>query len=206
MRADQIMTTPVVTVRDNAPAREAIALMAQHRVTSLPVLDEGGGIVGMVSEVDLLRHRIAHDPRTHLRATPADSAAPGGVVSDVMTDVVICLSRNADTAEVAEALVDNRIRAVPILEGADLVGIVSRRDLLKTLLRDDTGIAADVQERLDSFAGVPGRWRADVAEGCVTIDGPIDADNAERTRHVLDSLARTVPGVVRVTVIARSLR
>jgi CBS domain-containing protein len=205
MRADQIMSTPVVTVPYTAPAREAIALMAEHHVTSLPVLDEDGDIVGMVSEIDLLRQRIAHDPRTHLRGTPADNATPGARVSDVMTDVVICLSRNTDTADVAEALVDNRIRAIPIIEGADLVGIVSRRDLLKTLLRDDTGIAAEVQERLDAYSGVPGRWQAHVAQGCVTIDGAIDAQGADRTRRVLDSLSRTVPGVVRVTVTARSL-
>jgi CBS domain-containing protein len=197
MRAEQIMTSPVHTVRDDRPAREAIAIMAEHRVTSLPVLDEDGEIVGMVSEIDVLRNRLAHDPRAHLRGAPPDDRDPGALVRDVMTESVVCLSGKADAADVAEVLVTNRIRAVPIIEGGELVGIVSRRDLLRTLLRDDTAIAADVQERLDAYAEESGRWRASVRDGTVTIGGKVADD---RVRRVLDSLARTVPGVVRVHI------
>jgi CBS domain-containing protein len=109
--------------------------------------------------------------------------------------VVICAPENADTADLAELLVDNRVRALPILRGGDLVGIVSRRDVLRTLLRDDSAIRAEVQERLDAYAGELGHWRVTVDAGVVSVHGPFDDD---RQRHAVEALTRTVPGVVRV--------
>lgn len=194
MRASEIMTRDVVTVRVGTTVREAIALLAEHRITSLPVLDEDGNVVGIVSEVDLLRDRMPHDPRAHLRPS-ADRPDPARRVGEVMTDTVVCLSENADTADLAELLVDNNVRAVPIISGAELVGIVSRRDVLRTLLRDDTGIRADVIERLDAYAGRADRWRVAVEQGVVTVAGHFDDP---RQRSTVDALVRTVGGVVRV--------
>lgn len=196
MKAAEIMTSPVVTVTPDRPAREAIALLAEHEFTSLPVVDEDGEVIGIVSEIDLLRTRMPHDPRAHLRRQ-RDSADPPQTVGDVMSDAVICLSEQADAADLAEVLVDNRIRAVPILRGGDLVGIVSRRDVLRTLLRDDTAIRADVRERLAAYAGEPDRWEVRVADGVVSVHGPY-ADDHER--GAVTNLAATVPGVVRVHV------
>ena len=88
-----------------------------------------------------------------------------------------------------------RVRAVPIVDGARLVGIVSRRDLLRTLLRDDNAIKSEVTQRLDEYAGKSSRWNVAVEEGVVTIRGHFD-DAAEQ--QIVTVLARTVPGVVRV--------
>lgn len=199
MRAEQIMTTPVATIAASATVHEAIELLTNSGVTSAPVLDESGNVVGIVSEVDLLRGRLAHDPRTQAGPVAPDGDDPPTRVRDVMTEPVVCLSAQTDVAQLAEVLVDNRVRAVPILDGGELVGIVSRRDVLRTLLRTDTSISAEVQERLDAYAGSAGRWVARTEQGTVTIDGAID-DN--RVARVLDLLARTVPGVVRVHVTA----
>lgn len=199
MKASELMATPVITARTDMPVREAAALLAEHAITSLPVLDDDGNVVGMVSEVDLLRSRMPHDPRAHAIGLP-DAAQPPERVGEVMSDVVVCLSENADSADLAEALVDNRIRAVPILRGAELVGIVSRRDLLRTLLRDDTAIAADVRERLAAYAGVPERWHIHAAEGIVTVTGAFASQREQETVH---ALASTVDGVVRVNLRPR---
>jgi len=196
VKAHEIMTTPVVTVTPDHSAREAIALLAEHEFTSLPGVDDDGDVIGIVSEIDLLRARMPHDPRAH--ALPQrDAGDPTRTVGDVMSDVVVCLSENADAADLAEVLVDNRIRAVPILRGGDLVGIVSRRDVLRTLLRDDTAIRSDVRERLAAYAGEPDRWDVRVADGVVTVRGPWADD---RERRAVSNLAATVPGVVRVHV------
>jgi CBS domain-containing protein len=196
MKAGQIMTSPVLTVTRDVPAREAIALLAARGITSLPVVDEDGDVIGIVSEVDLLRRRVPHDPRAHLMPQH-DSGDPPRTVGEVMSDAVVCLSENADAADLAEVLVDNRIRAVPILRGGDLVGIVSRRDVLRTLVRDDEAIRAEVRERLAAYAGEPDRWRVSVADGVVTVSGMwMD----ERDRAAVTNLATTVPGVVRVHV------
>jgi CBS domain-containing protein len=196
MKASDIMSSPAVTATADMSAREAVALLAEHRITSMPVVDDNGDVIGMVSEVDLLRSRVPHDPRSHL-LPQHDRADPPRTVREVMSDAVVCLSENADAADLAQVLVDNRIRAVPILRGGALVGIVSRRDVLRTLLRDDTAIFADVRERLASFAGEPDRWAVTVAEGVVTVHGQF---SSEREIDAVTGLARTVPGVVRVHV------
>ncbi|HEY7008646.1 MAG TPA: CBS domain-containing protein [Jatrophihabitantaceae bacterium] len=195
MKASDIMTRNVVTVRPDTSVREAVALLAKKLITSMPVVDDDHNVIGIVSELDLLRDRMPHDPRAHLRPEYATRPDPARTVRDVMSDVVICAPENADTADLAELLVDNRVRALPILRGGDLVGIVSRRDVLRTLLRDDGAVRAEVQERLDAYAGDFGRWRVDVDAGVVSVHGPFDDD---RQRHVVDALARTVPGVIRV--------
>lgn len=195
MKARDIMTSDVVTIRPQASVREAAALMAQRGVTSLPVLDEDNGIVGIVSEADILRDRMPHDLTAHLRREPDDRADPAAIVGDVMTDTAICLSENADLADVAEVLVDNRVRAIPIVRGADLVGIVSRRDVLRTLLRDDAAIKAEVHERLGIYAGASDRWHVEVEDGVVTVRGHFDD---ARQEQVVSGLARSVNGALRV--------
>jgi len=81
---------------------------------------------------------------------------------------------------------------VPVVTGSRLLGIISRRDLLRTLIRGDDTIAAEVHSRLDHYAGHHGRWSVSVNDGVVTIGGRFD-DEAER--QVVSVLARTVSGV-----------
>ncbi len=195
MRAGEIMTRAVVTVQTDTSVQQAAALMAEHAITSLPVLDEDDRVVGIVSEADVIRDRMPHDPRSHLRAEPHEQPDPARHVREVMTPVVYCLGENADVADLAAVMLDNGVRAVPIVDGGRLVGIVSRRDLLRTLLREDAAIGSDVIHRLDDYAGERGRWEVAVDDSVVTISGPFD-DDAQR--DIVTVLARTVPGVIRV--------
>ncbi len=195
MRADEIMTRSVVTVRPGTPVRQAAALMAEHGITSLPVLDEDDRVVGIVSEADLLRDRMPHDPRSHLRLESREQPDPARRVEQVMTKVVVCLGENADTADLAAVMLDNNVRAVPIVDGARLVGIVSRRDLLRTLLRDDAAIRSEVTGRLDDYAGEHDRWTVAVDGGVVSVRGRFDDDTQQQ---IVTVLARTVPGVLRI--------
>lgn len=195
MRAGEIMTRSVATVHTDTPVRLAVELMSERCVTSLPVLDEDDRVVGIVSEVDVIRHRMPHDPRSHLRREEHEQSDPARLVRDIMSDMVVCLTENADTADLAALMVDNNVRAIPIVDGARLVGIVSRRDLLRTLIRDDLAIKTDVTRRLDEYAGKSGRWKLAIDEGIVTIRGHFE-DAAQQ--EIVTVLARTVPGVVRV--------
>jgi CBS domain-containing protein len=194
MKASEIMTREVVTVHTATSVRHAATLLTERGITSLPVLDDDERVVGIVSEVDLIRDRMPHDPRSHLRPEAHEQPDPARLVRDVMSDVVVCLGENADVADVAALMLDNNVRAVPIVNGADLVGIVSRRDLLRTLLRDDDAIRTEVTRRLADYAGQSGRWKVDVNDGIVAIRGRFGG----RTEEIATVLARTVPGVVRV--------
>jgi CBS domain-containing protein len=194
MKASEIMTRDVVTVHTATSVRQAATLLTERGITSLPVLDDDERVVGIVSEVDLIRDRMPHDPRSHLRPETHEQPDPARLVRDVMSDVVVCLGENADVADVAALMIDNNVRAVPIVNGAELVGIVSRRDLLRSLLVDDDAIRAEVTGRLADYAGQSGRWKVDVNDGIVAIRGRFDGP----TEEILTVLARTVPGVVRV--------
>jgi CBS domain-containing protein len=188
MQARQIMTSPVVTVHPATSVREAAALLLEHRITAVPVVDDHDELVGMVSEGDLVGDRFGHDPRSQLR--PVEDEPPGPqTVGDVMTTSVVALGPSADAADLAQTMVGSDIRSIPIVEGATVVGIVSRRDLLRTLIRDDDAIRAEVLSRLAVYRESGEAYDVAVDEGAVTIY----TDAGEQQRHA--ALARTVPGV-----------
>lgn len=131
MWASQVMTSPVVTVRTEQSVHEAADVLAEHDIASAPVLDGTGAVVGMFSELDAIRGRLPRDPRSHMIPPAPPQTDPQAVVADVMTDVVVCYPPHTDVAEIAAAMVRLRLRAVPIVDGPDLLGIVSRRDLVR---------------------------------------------------------------------------
>jgi CBS domain-containing protein len=110
-RAGEIMTTPVVTVPPDTPTGEIAETLGRHRISAVPVVDEAGGVVGLVSEYDLL-------------------AKPGLTAREVMTTTVVSVTEDTDIADVRHLLVDRRIRRVPVLAAGRLVGIVSRSDVV----------------------------------------------------------------------------
>jgi CBS domain-containing protein len=193
MQARQIMTTPVITVRPDTTIRDAAALLLEHRITAAPVLDNDGELVGMVSEGDLVVDRFGHDPRSRLR--PVEDEPPGPqTVGEVMSTPVVALGPSADAADLAETMLDADVRSIPIVEGAAVVGIVSRRDLLRTLVRDDDAIRAEIVNRLAGYSETPTRWDVQVTDGAVLLVGETEADDG----RAAVALARTVPGVASV--------
>lgn len=203
MRADEVMTRAVVTVHADDSVQHAAALLTGHGITSVPVLDADGGVIGIVSEIDLIRNRMPHDRRSHLRREGLELEDPARLVRDVMSDMVICLPAAADLADIAELMLCHNVRAVPIVDAAGVIGIVSRRDLLRTLLRKDGDVSVEVCRRLDDYAGTTNRWRVAVTAGVVTVRGHFDDDGQ---REIVTVLARTVPGVSTVHLRRGHLR
>ena len=190
------MTTPVITIDADARVIDAAEQLSANRITSMPVLDADGRLVGMISELDILRGRLAHDPRSHMRRDQHDMPDPDKTVRSVMAPVAVCLTEFADVADIAETMVDGDMRAIPIVDGAShILGIVSRRDLLQTLVRSDETIAAEIRARLGGQPSVPADCAVSVTDGIVTIVGRFQTTSE---REVVDALARTVSGVQRV--------
>lgn len=113
-RVAEIMTAPVVTVEVDRPAGEIADLLRRHRISAVPVVDQAGGVVGLVSEYDLLAKR-------------------GAVARELMTTAVVSVTEDTSIEDVRHLLVDRRIGRVPVLAGGRLVGIVSRGDVVALL-------------------------------------------------------------------------
>jgi len=202
MRARDIMTSPVVTVTRDATVESAAGLMTTHRITALPVVGPRGELIGMVSESDLLWHRVPSDPTAHMRRVlNTDPGRRPATVSEVMAWDPRTARPEADVAEVADLMLRHDVRSVPVVEDDIVVGIVSRRDILRIMVRTDAVLRAEVQHRIDEYADGGSRWTATVSGGVAHIAGEF-ADETERT--VVAVLARTVPGVAAVDVEARA--
>jgi CBS domain-containing protein len=184
MRARDIMTSPAITVTPEVPVRGAAALLVSHGFTALPVVDEDKKIIGVVTEADLLRNGYLEE-------------TGGRTVGEVMTSPSVAMDSGAEASVIARVLVDDRIRCLPIVDGSRVIGVVTRRDLVRALARTDTTVAADVQRVLDIY-GDGRKWTVVVRDG----EAVVGADNPdEETKNVLTALAGSIPGVLRVRVL-----
>jgi CBS domain-containing protein len=195
MRARDIMSSPVYTVGSATPVEEAAETMAARSVTALPVVD-AGLLVGVVSESDLLWHRVPSDPTAHVRRLPdTDPADRPGKVGEIMSVHPVTTTPYADLAEVAEAMLEHDVRSMPVLADNVVVGIISRRDIVRAMVRSDEVLTREVQHRLDEYADGRPRWTATVQGGTARITGDFGDDTEQA---VVAVLARTVPGVAAV--------
>jgi CBS domain-containing protein len=212
MQASDIMTHEVVSVRHDAPLEEVIQVMLTHRVSGLPVVDDGA-VVGMLSENDLLRRpEMGTQRRRHHwlqlfssgEAQAADYVRTHGLTAgEVMTSNVVSVNETTDVEEIAELLESRGIKRVPVLRSGKLVGIVSRADLLRSLgsrLRakpqaGDREIRAAVLAELSrhpSWAPRPAQLSVSVQDGVVHYWGTV---RSTAQRQAMIVAAERVAGV-----------
>ena len=124
------------------------------------------------------------------------------VVADVMSTDVLTVDPWVDVADVEQLMRSSGFRSLPVVESdAGVVGIVSRRDLMRALDRTDAQIAADVRAELAEFAG-RGRWDVTVDDGVVVLGDPYEYPDEQ---HAAVVVAAGVPGVVDVRVVPAGL-
>jgi CBS domain-containing protein len=191
MRAKDLMTYPVITVRPETPAKEAARLLASHGFTALPVVDVDDIVVGIVSEADLIRGRVLPDPRSLIDDNPPAPPEPAAAtVAGVMTANPVVVALTADAVVLTKLMLDRHLRTLPVVDEGRLTGIVTRRDLLRTIARDDQDIARDVRHRLAAAFRRP--WEVEVVDGVVSLAS--DNDDPE-DRHIAEVIAAALPGV-----------
>lgn len=147
MQAREVMTIKVVTVDENTPLRQIAKLLLERGISAVPVVDAGGTMIGMVSEGDLVRPASVKERQRQdwwLEMLAAGSSLSPDFVAhvssqdraakDVMTRNVISVAEDTPVAQIAELLEKHRIKRVPVLKDGRIVGIVSRANLLHTLI------------------------------------------------------------------------
>jgi CBS domain-containing protein len=142
MLVREIMTSPAYSVLEGATLEEALKLMATSRVTSLPVVDGGGRVVGIISEADLLKSDLEPDPRAHVRPTRQATTSPLATVGQVMTPHPHTVREDTDVAELAHTFATTHWKSVPVVREELLQGVVSRSDVIRAMSRTDEQIAA----------------------------------------------------------------
>ena len=206
MRVRDVMTRRVAAVTPNTPFRDVAELMLHHEIGAIPVIDDTGDLIGLITEADLITKQAYGDRRRQLLGGlpgVAEHEARGMIRSRARTAREV-MSAPVETAlpddplrDVARRMVENRLRHLVVVDGARrMVGIVSRRDLLRVFDRTDEEIAAEVRNdlaRSGHLAG--GDVSVAVDGGVVTLDGRI-RELAEIP--VMCRLAWLVPGVVDV--------
>lgn len=176
-RVSDVMTTTVVTVDRITPYKEIARLLAEHRISGLPVLKMGREVIGVVTEADLLAAEDKVQRRLHAVARwPRRQQHPALTAGELMTTPAITIGRDATIPAAARLMATRHIRRLPVIdEKGRLAGIVSRRDLLSVFLRPDEDIAADVRRLLDELLlAEPGEADVTVREGIVTLTGTLD--------------------------------
>jgi len=124
----EIMSSPAVTISSASTVQHAASTLRSRGFTALPVRDDDGRLVGIVTEADILDGRVEPDAR---RATGLPRHRHrGDTVGEVMTSPVESLTPGADVADAAQIMLDERIRCLPVVDGRAVVGVITRRDLL----------------------------------------------------------------------------
>ena len=120
---ENYITRDLVTVTANVPASEAILLLLKHKISGMPVVDETGKLVGILSERDCLK-TLVHARYHNLPTTR---------VADLMTTEVETIGPDADLLNVAELFLNRHFRRLPVIKEGQLVGQISRRDMLRAI-------------------------------------------------------------------------
>lgn len=148
LKVRDIMTTDVVSVKRETTIRELAELFTTHRVGSVPVVDDSGNLVGIVTESDLIEQdKSLHIPtvislfdwviylESEKKFERELQKMTGQTVGDICTDKVETVTPDTPVSDVADLMSSKKLHALPVVEGKRLVGIVSRIDLIKTLVK-----------------------------------------------------------------------
>ncbi|HWG99163.1 MAG TPA: CBS domain-containing protein [Pilimelia sp.] len=204
MLVRDVMTDAVVVARGDTSYKQLVDVLADCEVSAVPVVDADDRVLGVVSEADLL-HKVEFDgaePHSRLLdrllRRSAREKATGDTAAELMTSPAVTVRPETPLAQAARLMEQRRVKRLPVVdESGRLVGLVSRRDLLRPFSRGDAEIRRDVVEEVlgRTLAADPRDVRVEVVDGVVTVTGQV---GRRSTVDIIIRLVRGVPGVVDV--------
>jgi CBS domain-containing protein len=213
MHVKDVMTSPVISVEPDASIWQAVRIMLQRRISGLPVIDKHGRLVGMVSEGDFLRRAETGTQRRRPnwleflmgpgRLADEYTRSHGRKIQDIMTPDPVTVTEETSLDEVVRTMEQRRIKRLPVVRGNEVVGIVSRANLMHAL----AGIARELVPTTATDEAIRAQLLTELAKepwapvalidvvvrnGVVELWGTI---TEERQRQALIAAAENVPGV-----------
>jgi CBS-domain-containing membrane protein len=217
MNAGDVMTRDVVTVGPDTSVLKIVGLLLSRGISGVPVVDDEGALVGVVSEGDLLRRaEIGTEKRRGSwrafftgTATLAEEyvRSHGTMARDIMTRTVVSVQRATPLGEIAELMEQNRIKRVPVLEDGRLVGLVSRSNLLRAFASQEVEpgptVAADDAAIREALLVELGRqaWSRRAENTVVVTDGIVHLWGLVATPEELRALELAAQGVAGVKAV-----
>ncbi|SFX62259.1 CBS domain-containing protein [Streptomyces atratus] len=194
IKVGDLMTDDVVSVVSLTSFKEVAKLLAQHDISGLPVLDDEDRVVGVVSESDLLSRQAAGHPDAGATA----SSGAECTAAEIMSTPAVTVHAVESAPGAARLMTRSGVERLPVVDDEDrLVGIVTRRDLLRLFLRPDAEIRRRIiQDVLVSAMGLgPDAVTVHVIDGVVTLEGRLESRSQIA---ILAYLAEQLDGVVAV--------
>ncbi|HEY7229379.1 MAG TPA: CBS domain-containing protein [Pseudolabrys sp.] len=213
MKARDVMTSTVISVQPNATILQAARQMLQHHISGLPVIDQDGQLVGILSEGDFLRRRETNTERRRSRwleflMGPGKLAGEyahshGSKVGEVMTVDVHTVTEDTSLEDIVDLMERRRIKRVPVMRGKTVVGMVTRSNLMHAMVslaraeprsaKDDTAIRERLLAEMQKESWAPAAMvNVVVRDGVVELWGVIID---ERQREALKVAAENIAGV-----------
>ena len=200
MRVLDVMTIDVITTTPEAYLKEATRMMVGAGVSGLPVVDESGALVGIITEADFLEKEADRSQRRLLNAMIEEGGpiVAAETVGEVMTRDPVVIFPEASVTEAARVMAHHHVKRLPVVDvqGA-LVGIISRADVVAVFTRPDDVIEDEIREDIVKRVLLldADSLDVDVVNGVVTVSGI--APTATDAR-LLEELIRRIDGVVRL--------
>jgi CBS domain-containing protein len=205
MKVKDVMVSEVTTVAPETSLRDVASILAERGISGLPVVADGGAVVGVVSEADILMKERAPERRRGgllgWLLEPADPSAGAKLAartaSEAMTSPAITVTPDESVPKAAALMVERGVNRLPVIDQGQLVGIVTRADLVRAFTRDDAVIAKEIHDDviLRQFWIDPESLAVAVKDGAVTLGGQVEKRSIA---ELLASFVERVPGVVSV--------
>ncbi|WP_028803817.1 CBS domain-containing protein [Streptomyces sp. 142MFCol3.1] len=196
-----VMDVPAASLREDMPYRDIARLLAREQVGAVPVVDDEDKVVGVVSESDLLA-KVAFEVGGHrpgrigwLRERRLHGKARGETAADLMTSPAVTVMAGATVAEAAWLAALARLKRLPVTDHEGrLVGVVPRNALLQSLIREDTGIRAEVEAKIDACCPPGDRKSVEVSvhDGIVELTGRVPSATMARLVSEVEDIADVV--------------
>ncbi len=213
MKAEDVMTRNVISIDPDATVLQAARIMLQHRISGLPVVSKDGKLVGIISEGDFLRRRETKTEHRRSRwleflmgpgrVAVEYSHSHGSKVSEVMTTEVETVNDVTPLEDIVELMERRRIKRVPVMCGSEVVGIVTRSNLMHAMVslaraaqgpaEDDAGIRERLLDEIKKE-----QWAPAATTNVVVHDGVVELWGViidERQRAAMKVAAENIPGV-----------
>jgi CBS domain-containing protein len=208
MKVADVMTRNVVSVRSDTPLKDVAAVMVGRGISGVPVVDEAGVVLGVVSEADFVikergaagvRHRLLAGIFGESKRTQAELAKiEATTAGEAMTSPAISVDATDTLQWAAEQMAGRRINRLPVVENGVLVGIVTRADVVRAFVRTDAELERLVRDEVlakTAFGLEPDTFDVSATGGVVRLAGRVDRRSVADT---LVELTRALGGIVGV--------